>query len=139
MNLYPMLIGLFSMLYIGVASAAEKSVEVPVIGPKGYHVGSYGGGAYWVTNGLYNSMFIVSNEGVIVVDAPPSYADKIPAAIKEITDLPVKYFVYSHHHSDHMGGFAVFGDDVIWVRHELTAQELRRKVDPNRPVPTHIQ
>lgn len=135
-TLYLTAIGMFTMLYMGAASAAETSIEVPVIGEKGYHVGSYGGGAYWVTNGLYNSMFIVSDEGVIVVDAPPSYADKIPAAIKEVTDQPVKYFVYSHHHSDHTGGSTVFGNDVIRVGHELAAQELRRKNDPKRPVPT---
>ncbi len=134
--LYLMLIGLFFMLQFGSGFAAGQTIEDPAIGEKGYHVGSYGGGAYWVTNGLYNSMFIVSAEGVIVVDAPPSYADKIPTAIKEVTDLPVKYFVYSHHHKDHTGGSAVFGDEVIRVGHELTAQELRRKADPNRPVPT---
>lgn len=135
-KLYLLLVGLFLALQSSSAFAAGQTIEDPVIGPKGYYVGSYGGGAYWVTNGLYNSMFVVSDEGVIVVDAPPSYADKIPAAIKEVTDQPVKYFVYSHHHGDHTGGSAVFGDDVIRVGHELTAQELRRKSDPNRPVPT---
>jgi glyoxylase-like metal-dependent hydrolase (beta-lactamase superfamily II) len=135
-KIYLMLIGLFFTLQSGFAFAAGQTIENPVIGEKGYHVGSYGNGAYWITNGLYNSMFIVSDEGVIVVDAPPSYADKIPAAIKEVTDLPVKYFVYSHHHNDHTGGSAVFGNEVIRVGHELTAQELRRKADPNRPVPT---
>ena len=133
---YLMLLGLVSMLHVGTASAQGTPIEDPTIGEKGYFVGSYGDGAYWITNGLYNSMFIVSDEGVIVVDAPPSYADKIPVAIKEITDLPVTHFVYSHHHSDHTGGAALFGDDVIYVGHELTAQELRRKADPNRPVPT---
>jgi len=135
-KIYLMLIGLFFTLQSGFAFAAGQTIENPVIGEKGYHVGSYGNGAYWITNGLYNSMFIVSDEGVIVVDAPPSYADKIPAAIKEVTDLPVKYFVYSHHHNDHTGGSAVFGNEVIRVGHELTAQELRRKADPTRPVPT---
>ena len=81
-------------------------------------------------------MFVVSDQGVIVIDAPNGYADKLPAAIREITDKPVKYFVYSHHHRDHTGGSAVFGHDVIRVGHELTAQELRRKDDPNRPVPS---
>ncbi len=125
-----------AVLITSPVNARENSFKDPVIGSKGYHVGSYGGGAYWVTDGLYNSLFVVSDKGVIVVDAPPSYADKIPAAIKEVTNLPVKYFVYSHHHGDHTGGSAVFGDNVIRVGHELAAQELRRKNDPNRPVPT---
>jgi glyoxylase-like metal-dependent hydrolase (beta-lactamase superfamily II) len=124
------------MLGMGSAVATEQTIEDPVIGSAGYHVGSYGGGAYWVTDGLYNSMFVVSDEGVIVVDAPSGYADKLLDAIREVTDQPVRYFVYSHHHKDHTGGAGVFGDDVIRVGHELTAEELRRKGDPNRPVPT---
>lgn len=130
------LVSLITALLVGSLAAAEQTFDDPVIGEKGYHVGTYGDGAYWVTNGLYNSMFVVSDEGVIVVDAPPSYADKIPAAIREITDLPVTHFIYSHHHSDHTGGAALFGDDVTYIAHELAAQELRRKNDPNRPLPT---
>jgi len=125
-----------SVLLVWSVNAAEQTIKDPVIGSKGYYVGSYGGGAYWVTDGLWNSMFVVSDKGVIVIDAPRSYADKLPDAIREVTDKPVKYFIYSHHHVDHTGGSGVFGDDVIRVGHELTAEELRRKNDPNRPVPT---
>jgi glyoxylase-like metal-dependent hydrolase (beta-lactamase superfamily II) len=117
-------------------TAVGSTFEVPQIGAKGYHVGDYGDGAYWVTDGLYNSLFVVSNEGVIVIDAPWSLADKLQDAIGEVTDQPVKYFVYSHHHNDHTFGSGMFGDDVVRIGHELTAEELRRKNDPNRPVPT---
>lgn len=58
--------------FTGQALAADKTFEEPVIGAKGYHLGSYGGGAYWITDGRTNSMFIVTDEGVIVIDAPPS-------------------------------------------------------------------
>jgi len=135
-SFYLVLFSCLNLLFAWSSDAAAKTFEDPVIGPKGYHVGSYGGGAYWVTDGLWNSMFVVGDEGVIVVDAPRSYADKLPSAIREVTDKPVKYFIYSHHHVDHTGGSAVFGDDVIRVGHELTAKELLRKNDPNRPVPT---
>jgi len=131
-------LGFLPVVSVWSVNAAEQSIEDPVIGAKGYYVGSFGGGAYWVTDGLYNSIFVVSDEGVIVIDAPSSYADKLPDAIREVTDKPVKYFIYSHHHHDHTGGSAVFGEDVIRVGHELTAQELRRKNDPDRPVPTII-
>lgn len=113
-----------------------KAPEVPEIGDKGYHVQGYGDGAYWVTDGLYNSLFLVSDEGVIVVDAPWTFADKLQDAIREVTDQPVKIFIYSHYHNDHTFGSGMFGDDVVRIGHELTAEELRRKNDPNRPVPT---
>ena len=125
----------FLAILAGSVYASEKVIKDPVIGSKGYHLESYGGGSYWVTDGLYNSMFLVSDQGVIVIDAPASYADKLPAAIREVTDQPVKYFIYSHHHKDHTGGSSLFGSDVVRVAHELTAHELRRKNDPNRPAP----
>lgn len=133
---YLVLISCLSVLSGWSAYASTQNIKDPIIDSKGYHVGSYGGGAYWVTDGLYNSMFIVSDEGVIVVDAPRSFADKLPQAISEVTDKPVKYFIYSHHHADHTAGSSLFGNDVIRVAHELTANELRRKNDPNRPLPT---
>jgi glyoxylase-like metal-dependent hydrolase (beta-lactamase superfamily II) len=124
------------VLFVTSGQVQGQTISDPVIGSKGYHVGSYGDGAYWITDGLYNSMFIVSDEGVIVIDAPQSYAKKIPDAIREVTDKTVKYFIYSHHHADHTAGSAIFGDEVIRIGHQLTARELRRKNDPNRPVPT---
>ena len=134
--LHLLLFSFLTVLFAWPVNAAEQTIESPVIDSKGYYVGEYGEGAYWVTDGLYNSMFVVSDEGVIVIDAPNSYADKLPDAIREVTDKPVKYFIYSHHHKDHTRGSSLFGDEVIRVGHELTAQELRRKNDPNRPVPT---
>ncbi len=128
--------GLLTTMIVWSAHAAEPPIDDPVIGAKGYYIGSYGDGAYWVTDGLYNSMFVVSDEGVVVIDAPNSYADKLLDAIREVTDQPVKYFIYSHHHRDHTGGSTRLGNDVIRVGHRLTAVELRRKNDPQRPVPT---
>ncbi len=134
--LYLVLFSCLNVLIGWSAYAADQTIKDPVIDSKGYYVGNYGRGAYWVTDGLYNSMFVVSDEGVIVIDAPRSFADKLPDAIREVTNQPVKYFIYSHHHADHTGGSSLFGNEVIRVGHELTAQELHRKNDPNRPVPT---
>jgi glyoxylase-like metal-dependent hydrolase (beta-lactamase superfamily II) len=123
--------------WFATATRAEaQTFENPTIGEKGYHVGTYGDGAYWVTEGGTNSMFVVSDEGVIVVDAPPSFAQKLPAAIAEVTDKPVTHFIYSHYHKDHTGGAGVFGGDVTYIGHSLTAKELQRVGDPNRPVPS---
>ena len=128
-----------ALIFCSSASAASTANEVtkdPVFNEQGYYVASYGDGAYFITDGLYNSMFVVSDDGVIVVDAPPTYARHIPAAIKAVTDQPLKFFVYSHHHKDHTGGAAVFGNDITYVSHQLTANELQRKQDPQRPIPT---
>ena len=97
------IVGLLACVVSSQASAEEMKFEDPVIGASGYYVGSYGDGAYWVSDGLANSMFVVSDEGVIVVDAPPSYAQSLPAAIAEVTDQPITHFIYSHYHKDHTG------------------------------------
>ncbi|MBV1931331.1 MAG: hypothetical protein KUG71_06410 [Porticoccaceae bacterium] len=44
--------------------AGDTNFGEPVIGTKGYHLGDYGGGAYWVSDGRTNSMFVVTDEGV---------------------------------------------------------------------------
>lgn len=66
---------------------------------------------FYVTGGIYNSAFLKTEEGVVVLDAPPSYAHKLPAVIAEYApDVPITHLVYSHGHTDHVGGAAVFGD-----------------------------
>lgn len=68
-------------------------------------------GLFYVTEGVYQSAFLVTGDGVIVFDAPPSFAHKLPAAIASAApDQAIKYLVYSHGHNDHVGGAAVFAD-----------------------------
>lgn len=66
---------------------------------------------FYVTGGIYQSAFLKTDEGVVVLDAPPSFAHKLPAIIGEkAPDLPITHLIYSHGHTDHVGGAAVFGD-----------------------------
>ena len=81
------------------------------VDPKlGYAVKDMGGGAYVVSDNGWQSAFLVTDEGVIVFDAPASFGKGIPSAIAKVTDKPVKILVYSHEHKDHIGGAAVFKD-----------------------------
>ena len=41
---------------------------------KGYRIEDLGRGLYMVSEGAYQSMFLVYETGVVVVDAPPTYA-----------------------------------------------------------------
>lgn len=61
-----------------------------------------------------NMVASVGDDGVLLVDA--SYRqmlDKTQAALKRITDQPVRYLVNTHYHGDHTGGNAGFTDAVI--------------------------
>ena len=103
---------------------------------KAYRLEQLGRGLYMVTDNAYQSMFMVHDAGVVVVDAPPAYAAHIRTAIAEVTDKPVTHLVYSHAHTDHIGGAKELGGTPVIVAHDETARLLRRAADPNRPVPT---
>src|SRR6478609_8479828 len=122
---------------IGKHLAVPESAKGPAIDPaKGYRVQDLGQGLYMVTDSGYQSMFMVYPTGVVVVDAPPSYAQHIPKAIAEVTDKPITHLIYSHSHADHIGGTPVLGGHPVIIAHEETKRLLARANDPTRPVPT---
>jgi glyoxylase-like metal-dependent hydrolase (beta-lactamase superfamily II) len=100
----------------------------------GYRVESFGGGAYMVTDNQYNSMFFVSTKGVIVVDAPPTIGHNIEYAIRNVTDKPVTHFIYSHSHSDHVGGAYLF-PRATRIAHSYTKGLLAAVPSPHQPLP----
>lgn len=103
-----------------LALAATSFAQAPAASP--YSTTKVADNVYVFRAGGYLSMFVVSPEGVIVTD-PIGYADaKAPAAyldeIRKITQAPVKYVIYSHHHYDHSTGAKVFKDQgAIVVAH----------------------
>ena len=54
-----------------------------------------------------NSLFIVNEADVVVVDAPEASAEMI-AALRKITPKPVTYLINTHWHDDHVIGNAVW-------------------------------
>jgi len=90
-----------------------------------------------ITDNQIQSMFLVYDRGVVVMDAPQSYAAKIPQAIKEVAgDKPITHLIYSHSHADHIGGAKALGDVPVIISQDETLRLLKRDADPNRPLPT---
>lgn len=55
-------------------------------------------------------------DGVLVIDdqfAP--LADKIKAAVKGISDKPMKFLLNTHYHGDHTGGNEIFGREALVI------------------------
>jgi glyoxylase-like metal-dependent hydrolase (beta-lactamase superfamily II) len=108
----------------------------PEIPDSGYRVEDLGGGAYGITSGLDNTMFLVTKKGVVVVDAPEDLGGKLLTAIEEVTPKPVTHLIYSHAHADHIGSAHLLArSGVTIVAHELTARFVEEARDDRRPVP----
>jgi glyoxylase-like metal-dependent hydrolase (beta-lactamase superfamily II) len=98
----------------------------PAIPPKGYLVQEIRDHLYWVTDGSYNAMFLVTDKGVVAVDAPLSIGKNYLKAIAEVTDKPVTYVIYSHAHIDHIGAAGIFPKNATFIAQQETAAELQR-------------
>lgn len=130
-----------SIAPIGVKIGKYMDVPPSALGPaidaaKGYRVQDLGSGLYMITDNAYQSMFLVYDRGVVVIDAPPPFAAHIPEAIAKVTDKPVTHLIYSHSHADHIGGAKSLGGHPIIIAHDDTLRLLKRAADPNRPLPT---
>ena len=95
---------------------------------------------YWVTDGVYQSAFLTTRDGVVLFDAPPTIGHNLRRAVDEIAAAngvtnTVTHLVYSHHHADHAGAASLFDGDVVRVGHEETRRLLLRDNDPARPAP----
>jgi len=103
----------------------------------GYAVKSLGGGVYVTSDNGWQSAFLVTDEGVVVFDAPASFGKNIPAAIAKVTDKPIKILVYSHSHKDHIGGSAAFKNipGLQIVALEGVSDFLKEMNDPDRLPP----
>jgi len=122
---------------IGKYIDVPESAKGPAVDPaKGYRLQRLGSNLYMVTENAYQSMFLVYESGVVVVDAPPTFAALIPKAIAEVTDKSITHIIYSHSHADHIGGAGHLGGRPVIIAHEETRKLLARDNDPNRPLPT---
>ena len=100
-----------------------------------------------ITDSLYRyqynmhvSVFLVRPEGILITDPTTvEAAEWLRDELKRRFNKPVRYMIYSHAHSDHIGGASVFDvPGVKIVAHELTKQALVDEPQPGAriPVPT---
>src|SRR5471032_2422189 len=117
-----LLASLMSGAGAALAQTAPPVSTKKVEGTDNVYIFRYGG---------HQSMFVVTSKGVIATD-PISYlrpAKPYIDAIKAVTDKPIKYVIYSHHHYDHAAGGQPFKDlGAIFIGHRrLKARLLELK------------
>jgi glyoxylase-like metal-dependent hydrolase (beta-lactamase superfamily II) len=98
-------------LLAGAAMAQTLQPQALQVAPGVYMVqGAAALGSAANRNFISNAGFVVTPEGVLVVDAlgAPVLARELLAEIRRITPLPVRYVVVTHYHADHVYGLQEF-------------------------------
>jgi glyoxylase-like metal-dependent hydrolase (beta-lactamase superfamily II) len=103
------------MLLLGTAAAAAQDLRLQAVqvAPDSYMVqGLSALGSSGNRNFISNAAFVVTRDGVLVVDAlgSPVLARELLAEIRRITPAPVRYVVVTHYHADHIYGLQAFKD-----------------------------
>ncbi|MGL6113008.1 MAG: MBL fold metallo-hydrolase [Rubrivivax sp.] len=102
-----------SFVFAAPAAAQALTPRAVRVAPDTYMVqgvSALGSGAN--RNFISNAGFVVTPEGVLVVDAlgSPALALELLAEIRRITPAPVRYVVVTHYHADHIYGLQAFKD-----------------------------
>lgn len=118
-----------------------KGTPVPIrVGKHGYYVQGQGGPATAANEG-YNSNagFVVTAEGVVVVDAlgTPSLGYELINAIRRVASQPIRRVIVTHYHADHVYGLQAFKEigAEIWAHRggrEYLEREAQARLEQRR-------
>jgi glyoxylase-like metal-dependent hydrolase (beta-lactamase superfamily II) len=97
-------------------------------------------GVYIFRNGNHQAMFVVTADGVIATDpvayGRPQGGAQYVAEIRKVTDKPIRWLIYSHHHYDHIAGGQAFKDAGARIlAHRQARARLSKIQDPHTPLP----
>ena len=108
------------LLACGLAAAQDQDFSKVQM-----KVSKVAGSVYMIEGAGGNIGASVGEDGIVVVDdqyAP--LADKIQAALKGITDKPVRFIINTHYHPDHTGGNAYFQKQAPIIAHDNVRKRL---------------
>jgi cyclase len=114
-------IALMALLFaLGLASAQEQDFSKVQM-----KVTKVAGTVYMLEGAGGNIGASVGDDGIVIIDdqyAP--LAEKIQAALKGITDKPVRFIINTHYHGDHTGGNAYFQKQAPIIAHDNVRKRL---------------
>lgn len=91
----------------------------------------------------HQSIFVVTPDGVIATDPiayqRPQAATAYLAEIRKVTQAPIRYVVYSHHHYDHIAGGKPFKDaGATFIAHRTAKAHLEQLKEPSVVIPDEV-
>ena len=93
------------------AQAVEPGMRAQNVAPDVWFVqGQAAMGSAANRNFISNAGFVVTDAGVVVIDAlgSPALAAALIAEIRRITPQPIRYVIVTHYHADHIYGLQAF-------------------------------
>ena len=134
---------------LAAAQAVEPGLRAQNVAPDVWFVqGQAAMGSAANRNFISNAGFVVTDAGVVVIDAlgSPALAEALIAEIRRITPQPIRYVIVTHYHADHIYGLQAFkavgativahlagreyiGSDAARLRLEASRQDLAPWID----------
>ena len=109
--------------FAGCFAASQQQQDFSKVQMK---VTKVAGNVYMLEGAGGNIGASVGEDGIVVVDdqyAP--LAEKIRAALKGLTDKPVRFIINTHYHEDHTGGNAYFQKEGPIIAHDNVRKRLQ--------------
>ena len=98
-------------LFMGPGASAAEPMRAQRVSDTAWFVqGEAALGTSANRNFISNAGFVVTPQGVVVIDAlgSPALAEELVAAIRQVTAQPIRYVIVTHYHADHVYGLQVF-------------------------------
>ncbi len=91
-----------------------------------YKIEQLRGNVYRFVNDRHRSVFLVTTEGILLTDPMnPKAAAWLQKELQERFQVPIKYVVYSHNHSDHIYGAEIFKNtQAVFISSQITRDDL---------------
>jgi glyoxylase-like metal-dependent hydrolase (beta-lactamase superfamily II) len=140
------LLALFGLVLLAFAlpgsASAQTAAPTPAPPPPPPVVNKLADDVYVFRQGGYNSLIILTDEGVLTTDPSSQFITGRSATLKDeiakLTNQPVKWVVFSHNHRDHNEGGHVFADTATFIAQRRAAPRIAARNDARSPVPTML-
>jgi glyoxylase-like metal-dependent hydrolase (beta-lactamase superfamily II) len=128
-RLFVIVMGVFSSVFVFNSAFAALAEHTTRVADGIYAYGNPAEG--------YTSMFVVTEDGVIVLEPVNTRHSKaLLKSIRSVTDQAIRYLLHSHNHWDHSGGGQIFRDEGASIVAHVEAYEwMKANPHPDMALP----